>query len=424
MARTITYRTFRGITNILPEDSLVSKEGVFLRTVTNADIDNAGRIRRRKGTDLSASGDVHSLWSDNNLCFFRQTTYLKQMFSDYTTRTIRNDIPDNDLPMSFLSLNGLVYYSDSQVTGIVVDSGRASRSWGIVPPPVPPISATVGNLPAGRYLIATTYLRTDGQESGTGSLAAIALSSPGGINVTLTASSDTDVDRIRVYASSPDGEMLYLAGQYDNTTATVRHSGDTELGGEIKTLFLQEAPAGHMLEYFNSKIYIASGPYLFPSKPFAYELFDMDDYLPFDGVISLLAAVEDGLFISDGKKTYFLHDGKKRTEVCPYGAIPGTAVKVDLATIGDGTQEGKAVMWASQKGVILGTKGGQATNLTEKNFVYPKALSGAALFRQHNGINQYMALLRQEDVIAEQAYEWQKLTADLEMPTPNISGTA
>jgi hypothetical protein len=415
MARTITYRTFRGINNILPEDSLVSREGVFLRTVTNADIDNAGRVRRRKGFDSVVSADVHSLWSDNDLCFFRQTTYLKQMLADYTTRTVASGLPDNDLPMAFLSLNGLVYYTDSQVTGVIVDSGRANRSWGLALPPTPDVAEAAGVLPAGRYLITATYLRNDGQESGSDVPALITLGAAGGIAVALTPSDDPTVSTIRLYASFPDGQGLYLAGEYANLSTTVVYDGESGLGRELKTFLLAPAPAGHLIEYFNGRVYVASNSYVFPSRPYAYELFDMDDYLPFDGIITLLAAVDDGLYVSDGKKTYFLAEGKKRTEVCPYGAIEGTAAKVDLATIGDGTKEGTAIMWASGKGIILGSNGGQITNLTEGKYVFPSAPSGAALFRQQNGINQYILVLDTDGTRTDEAYEWRKITGHCEI---------
>jgi hypothetical protein len=414
MAKPFLFEKFRGINNILPEDSLYSpEEGVFLRTATNIDIDNAFKLRRRKGRRKIFTGVPHSLWSDVQTCLFREGTALKRLSGDWTTATLRNDLVGN-LPMSFLSLDGRVYYSDTVHTGVI--SEGVSRTWGMFPPPAPGVVTAPGDAPAGRYLVAATYMRDDGQESGAEGPAAITLTTEaGGMTVFLTASQDPGVTAIRLYISAPDGQQLYLSGVFSNVTQTAVYRGGP-LGRELKTLFLQPAPAGQLIEYLLGKVYVASGQYVFPSKAFSYELFDFEDFLPFDGIVTLLGAVEDGIYASDGKKTYFIEDGKKRHDGLPHAAIPGTMVYADLATIGDGSISGKGLIWASDKGIILGMKGGVTKNLTEANYVYDSASWGAGLFRQANGINQYIALLRDGDGLTDRVYKWQKITsADLEI---------
>jgi hypothetical protein len=421
MAKPFLFEKFRGVNNVLAEDSLFHpEEGVFLRAAINVDIDNAFKIRRRKGYRRVVPGQIHSLWSDGDICLFREGTALKRLFEDWTTVTLRNDL-GGDLPMSFLSHDGKIYYSDTTYTGVM--SQGVDRTWGIVPPPTPGVAATGGEAPAGRYLVAVTYIRDDSQESGAESPTAITLSAAGGLSISLTPSDDPDVTAVRLYISAPDGNQLYLAGIYPNSAHTGIYRGGP-LGRELKTIFLQPAPAGQLLEYLLGKIYVAAGQYVFPSKAYGYELFDFEDFLPFDGIITLLGAVEDGLWVSDGKKTYFLENGKKRHEGLPHTAIPGTMVKVNLDAMGDGSMSGQALMWASDKGIILGLKGGVTKNLTEANYIYDSASWGAGLFRQQNGINQYLVLLRDGDGLTDRVYKWQKITSgELEVGF-NVTGTS
>jgi hypothetical protein len=415
MAKPVVFNGFRGINNVLPEDALFTKDGTYLRTALNVDIDNAFKIRRRKGYGSLLPGQTHSLWSDGSTCLFREGTALKRLFDDFaTTATLRNDIGGN-LPMAYVSLDGRVYYSDSVVTGVI--EGGVSRSWGLIPPPAPVVESYVGSLRAGRYLVSLTYVRNDGQESGTDAPTVITLTETGGIQVYLTASGDPGVSSIRLYTSACDGDQLFLAGTFPNQSGWQVYSGETELGPELKTLFFDQAPAGHMLEYFNGRIYVADGQYVFPSKPYAYELFDLEDYLPFDGPISLLGAVEDGLFIADGRRTYFVKDPKVRVPVLPYGAITGTMTKIDLRLFGDGGMEGTGLMWISRKGIVLGTRGGSVRNLSESVYVFEAGSFGAGLFRQSNGHNQYVALLQGSVGESDAAYRWHKITSsNLELP--------
>jgi hypothetical protein len=68
--------------------------------------------------------------------------------------------------------------------------------------------------------------------------------------------------------------------------------------------------------------------------------------------ITLLSALEDGMYVSDLKRTYLL-GGRDPGETvlvekANYPAIPYTAQKVDAGRIGDLGLSGLAVLWASR----------------------------------------------------------------------------
>jgi hypothetical protein len=114
--------------------------------------------------------------------------------------------------------------------------------------------------------------------------------------------------------------------------------------------------------------------------------------------------VDDGLFVATEKETWFMggkdFDALKLTKVLDYGAVPGTAAKLDSNLLSaEGEKAGPAVtaaLWTSPFGVILGTTGGQVRNLTEENYSFPTAPRGAGLIRTSRGYTSYLSVLQGE----------------------------
>ncbi len=112
----IEFSNFRGINNVEDAHNLGNDE---LVEAPNIDIDNRGKAKRRNGytKKLTPSGVLHSMWSNDRRCLFVDGTTLKQLFTDYTSATIRSNV--SAYPMDYVDVNEDIYYTNASVNGYV-----------------------------------------------------------------------------------------------------------------------------------------------------------------------------------------------------------------------------------------------------------------------------------------------------------------
>jgi len=145
---------------------------------------------------------------------------------------------------------------------------------------------------------------------------------------------------------------------------------------------------------------VAQGQWLFYSKPFGYELFDLRDYLGFIKTITMIAPVKDGMFIGTESNTYFLAgtqpDVTQLIEVAGVGVVKGTLTYVASNQVKglEKLDKQSVPVWTSHAGIVVGMSGGATIDLTLDRYAIGKANEGAALFRTVNGIDQYITVLR------------------------------
>ena len=397
------FKEFAGLRNTTTPDRLTPAD---LQAAVNIDIDDAGRISRRRGRALRLAGAWHSLWADGlgQNCLAVQGSSLLRVRAvgsgAYATDVLRTDLTPG-ARMAYWGLNGLAYYMNGHQSGVVQEG--ASRTFGLACPSSQPVAQAIGGgLRAGRYQYAVTFLRRDGQESGTGIAAVIDLPTAGGIRFSgIPVSADPTVVGRAVYLTAWNGEVLYRALMLDNVATTADYRGDgTDLRVQLATQFGEPAPIGHALAWFRGHMLVAQGPVLWYSHPYRYELFPLGrafKVLPAD--ITMVAPVEDGVFVS-ADQTYFL-SGASPSEwvlktVASYPALPGTQsyARAEAGTVGEG--EGLAmrtVFWSSNRGHCMGGNGGLFNNLTDVRYSYPGAQRGAGIVREVNGTNQYLSVL-------------------------------
>ena len=156
---------------------------------------------------------------------------------------------------------------------------------------------------------------------------------------------------------------------------------------------------GHLIEYFNGRLYVARDNEIWFSDPMALMRTDRRrNFKQLPSRITLLSAVEDGIYVSDLERTYFMGGGDPGEAVlidkADYPAIPHTAQKIDAARIGGLGLSGSAVLWASRMGICLGAAGGQFKNLTEEHFrLQGQPSSGASILRKENGFYQFVCMI-------------------------------
>lgn len=369
-----------------------------LSVCVNCDIDDALGISRRKGHSAVLTANVdRDLWASGSVCLGVGSNALKQVLPDYSTITLRSGLTASR-PLSYAAVGDRVYYSNGVEAGCVRDA--ANHSWGLDIPAVPVATTTGGTLPAGEYQYAVTYLREDGQESGTGRAGTITLAATGGIALSaISVSADIDVAHKVVYMSSTGGETLYRVGVILNSETVFAIRELRMNASPLLTQFLQPPPPGDHIAYWNGYMLVGDKNRLYPSGPYSPELFDLRKSVPFLDAITMIAPVKDGVWLGLDGQIIWLTGSTPETwdyrAAANYGVIPGTAFFADTGVIGDGQSTGEmAAFFASKRGLCVGLPGGRLTNLTEARFSYPIQERGAGVVRQHRGINQFLVTLR------------------------------
>lgn len=377
-----------------------------LAVAQNVDIDNTYKIASRTGQKLVQTGSYHSLWATDGTCYVMVGQDLKRMTLDGTLSTLTR--LTSGRRVCFTESNGVVYFSNAVDTGRIVNG--EVREWGIRQPiGQPRADPYPGMLPAGRYLYAMTFLREDGLESGTGPIGMIELDRPGGILLSsLEISTNPEVSGKIVYLSTANGTKLYRAGVLPRVATTHAYMNNgTDLTVALNTEFVEPAPAGHIVEIHSGIAYVVDGNVAWYSDAYSFERFRRAEsrFLQLPGRISVFSAVGDGIFAATDKGTWFFagHEPSdmKAVQVSSYGAIEGTAVKIDSDIMDDENTADQAtaavspaVMWTSPFGIVVGKNGGEVVNLTFDKFGFPAAQRGAGVVRATRGFVQYVSTLQ------------------------------
>jgi hypothetical protein len=145
-------------------------------------------------------------------------------------------------------------------------------------------------------------------------------------------------------------------------------------------------PLGHLLESVGGYMLVAEGNILWPSMQFAHSWYRLTrDRFEFDGKITMMKALADGVWVSDEKNTYWLEglDPAKwtRNKKDSNSAIPGTAIEVDASLIGGVQQQlpDNCALWTTPQGICVGAAQGFFANLTQPKLGYPSAQHGASV---------------------------------------------
>ena len=398
----VTYRVFAGLRNDVDPERFDAPD---LAYAVNCDLDKSGRLARRSGYASVLAGASHSLWSwDDTIALFMQGSTLYRLNPDYSKTALAIGLTSG-LRMSYWRANSRVYFSNGIQTGIW-ENGTI-RSWGLPVPALPGCSLTVGSMPAGTYQYVATYFRSDGQESGAGVAGSIAVPEGGGLIFNLPDSTAPGVTSKGIYLTTPNGDILFQALVVPQGGGAVAYQGDTsELSTELKTQFAQAAPGGQKIAYYRGYMLVADDATIYPSLPYAYELFDLRRFIPADSRVTMLAPMEDkeihesegrnsGLFIgTDRSCGVLVGSDPSNFQYVPkldYGAIDGAVDYVDGALFESGATGARPLpMWLTTQGICVGMPGMEIRNLTRTKYGFTAAGRGAAMFQP--GPNRFVAV--------------------------------
>lgn len=399
-----TFTGFGGLRNIVSQESFDPGD---LVTALNVDVTDAKRIRRRRGFSAAKiSGSYHSLWSDSDgaICLVVSGSSLYLMSAAYVFTAIRSDLTAGRY-MNYVSVGDRVFYSNGVDSGVV--QGGLSRTWGIVPPLQPAATVTGGDLPPGRYQFALTYVREDGQESGSPRAGVVDLAVTGGIGFVLPVSDDPSIREKRLYVSPLDGDALYYHGSYSPSETAGVYAQPLIGGLPLETQFLSPPPPADELGYHGGRIYAASGRVVHYSEPFSPELFDLRKNYVFTTPVALVAPVKDGIYFGTDTGIYWVAGTDPGVSdvlrLADYGVHRGTLAYGPADAVVSGGR-GMAAFFASKQGICFAPVGGGLVNLTNDRFNYPPMDRGAGVFRDTGGSPQYVAVLQGTEQQANTAF--------------------
>jgi len=369
MTKPIKLGPFLGINNRLPDSALHVRtrqiQGDYLKDAVNVDIDNAGRLLRRRDVALvQAMTGAHSLYLTSDTAGFlvRDSVLYAVTLPAYAETLLK--VLTSDAAMSYVEYNGDLYYSNG------TDSGRITAGvvypLGLPTPDTPTISVIGGSLPAGWYQTTISYVNaTTGEEGGVCGSANIELTAEGGIRVPLPAAAVAGASHVNVYLSATNGELPYLATTVAVGTALVDLTALAS-GREASVRFEDPLPPGRLL-LSNGRLCSVSGGTLYVGIPYrpGYYL-PAEGYVPFPEPISVAVDAQAGIYVAADKTYWLPHDGVI-ADVLPYGAVPGTEFSYPDKTI---------YGWFGDKGFVLGKPNGEVEAVMSDNIELTPPASG------------------------------------------------
>jgi hypothetical protein len=174
----------------------------------------------------------------------------------------------------------------------------------------------------------------------------------------------------------------------------------------IKGRLFGSPPMATLLEHYSGRIYLGSGRTVWATELYLYNYIDVTkNFWQFEDDLTMIAAVQDGLYVGTESKLYFVTGGAfaemKRSEVLEDGVLPGTIVEVPKELVDPQGRQDLAqvipsetvVVFMTTAGLVAGMAGGQVFNLTQTRVQFPVAQTGSALFRKQDGINSYLGVV-------------------------------
>ncbi|HNC78539.1 MAG TPA: hypothetical protein PK782_14355 [Nitrospira sp.] len=385
--KSIALGPFIGVNNRLPDFSLETKDGAFVRSASNVEVDNAGRLRRRRGlTLIQAMTGAHSIFMVTATTGFlvRASALYSFDVSGSYAETLVKTLTSN-ARVYWETWNGDSYYSNG------TDSGRVSAAgawfpWGMETPAVPAVTTIAGTLEPGNYQVALTYTNTTtGEEGGCAGSTLTELTAAGGLRVTLPGASP-GATHINVYCSPTNGGVPLLQATVAIGTAYRDITGSVIVGRQCQTMYEEPLPAGTQVALANGRLCCASGSRVFVGEPFrpGYYL-PSEGYIDFEAAVTNIVPAQGGTYIVADKTRWFAGTDLMKpdmiNDVLPYGGVAGTRYAFP---------NNSRVGWFGERGWVVADPGGQAEAAMSDNIDMTPPASGFAVVLSDDGFHRVM----------------------------------
>lgn len=381
----------KGLRNDVPVERFSDDD---LAEAKNIDIDESAKIYRRLGTTKILSGAMHSLANIAGNTYMVKDNVLGITSADGAFNPLYSPVYGR---VRYTAVDDVVFWTDGVDTKAIRNG--VVTSAGLTVPTLPDTSLVSGAMRAGTYLYTVVAVRYDGVESGARSAGVVILNNTSGIQFdNIPTSTDPSVTHMRIYVSQPNGELMYAAitEAVGVSSAVLQHNNANTL--PLRTQFKGPPPAGEVLGYYNGRLYVASGRFLWYSEPYEYELFDlMNGFIAFDSPIKTFAAVTTGIYLGTDSETLYLSGPDPlefvSKQVAAYGTVLGTELLVRNDLVTEDSVDGVVALWCSKQGMCIGMENGVTKNLTSSRYVMPAVKEGASLLKIRSGTPQMVTTL-------------------------------
>ena len=367
----------------LPDDTL--RDGV------NVDVLTSGQLRRRRGVSrVVPDSNAHSIFANAQRMVWATPTTLRMMD---TTGGVKTLLTDTRLAntLSWVDMDGVMYFSNEQINGIVNASG-AYEPWGIAVPTTAPTLVA----PTGPYMfqVTCTFVTSTGEESGAPLGAQVSTTDPAQIVLmNIPQSADSRVVATRIYATEIDGEAFFRVVDIPAGLTTYAIEGPFGGGMSLTTQFNGPPPPGQLLEVHKGVIYIASGNTVWYTMPFRPRMVNNQKaFFQYPERVTLIKGVSavgarvrhlDGMFVSSNALVFLRSVGSEEVEqipIAPIRAVEGAVCNLPQTT---------DIMIFTDRGFVRCRQGGEIEMLTEKQLApdrYNKGTMGHVQFNGHQAI--------------------------------------
>ena len=385
----LTFENFTGIHNVLPVHRLI---GADLVQATNVDIGLANEITRRSGYTLADDRCHKNLHQAHGFMLATVGAQLTAIHPDGARQVIHPALGPERVWYCNLP-DGRTTYSNGLIHGVTDGLAGVERS---VPAPASLGAPDVafGALHPGQYRYHLSHVRlADRLEGPTISSEPVAVEQGG---LRLDGLPVLDGHAVNVYLSGQDGEGAYLAGVA--TGGSFEYSGtNSALVLPCRTLGAQPFPVGTITAFWRGRVLVAQGDVLWASRPSAPHLADWRDFKPLGATITAVQPVDDGVYVGTAQDLVFLSgstwDALTFVPTRRGPVVPGSGVQAlgHHLKLGKGTGAGQAMLSIAGGENVAGFGGGLTEGLTANRY-RTTAAEVCAMFREVNGIPQYLAV--------------------------------
>lgn len=348
-----------------------------LTSVKNMDIDHNGKLSTRNGFTKILNTPIIAMNGGIVLCANGDLLRINHANS---IETLAQGIIGNTI--CCVDIAGNTYFSTGNYNGVI--SGSAIRAMGLLPPQVE-FSVSLGNLPAGNYLISATSVSEDGRESGSNAAQVVGVGDNSSISVLVDLPSDATTANI--YASGQNGEELF----YQTTSTHLTLTGLDALlnsGEPINREYKGMMPTGQLIEEYNGHLLIADNENLYFSEPLDYELCDyMNNIIPFDSQITMIRSVTTGVYVSTSKEVLFASgdtpDKWVFRQAYPFPAYFNSSKMQPASLVGQGGI-GRSAIFVTPQGICIGNQDGIVTNVSERKIKLLPHTGNVSAVVKHN----------------------------------------
>ena len=413
----ITLAGFKnGIDNITAQTAL---EPGFCRDAVDVLINRQGEIENRPGKRrLLTSAGMHSLWwsrttglslcvKDGYLCRARIYQGAMPCTPIYDVGAALGEVNGASVPVtqdsagvspaepiqpqgliSYCEFDGAVWASDGQtIWRIVANHTTAVAQRATLPvPSINAVQAGTGGLYAGQYAVGVSFMDANFEEGALTALQFVNVSDGGGVAVTVTWPSPRGrVAAALVHMSAANGDTVHRAvvvtptGDSDTVTVGIAE----KLGKAAVTRNKQPMPAGTIIRQWRGRLLTVRSNVLYFSESMYYGINDpRTGFIVFGSDITMLEAVEGGVFVGTANEVTFLSGSKpgEWTRRLTGAAVPVQGCSCIIPANEFGGAVGDTAMpiavWLTNQGYTLGMPDGSINEVQSGLLLLPDWVNG------------------------------------------------